>query len=252
MYDPLIRKLEAVTDLSAEDRDELRQLSRDVREYPAKADIISEGELPDNVLLVVEGWAARYKILPNGSRQIIGLLLPGDFCGIHVAILANMDHSILALTPCRVAHVPNEQLSRLTSRPSSLSRALWRLTLVDEAITREWLLNVGRREAYEAVAHLLCELHSRMQLIGAVSERGDFAMPLTQEEIGDATALTSVHVNRTLQRLRKDGLIELSHRELCIPDVAALREVAGFRSDYLHCEPCDTNQPRAILWRTTA
>ena len=183
--------------------------------------------------LIIEGWAARYKILRDGSRQIVAFLLPGDFCDLHVAILGHMDHAIVAITECQVAFIPSADVDELTSRHSSLTKALWWGTLVDEAVLRSWIVNNGRRNAEAAIAHLLCELHARMQLIGR-ADSDCLAMPLTQEELADATGLTPVHTNRMLQSLRKAGLIELSDRMLTVLDVPGLRNLAGFDPDYLH------------------
>ena len=232
-YGPLVAKLATVADLRESDVEQLIGLCDDVRTVPAKKDILSEGERPDHVHVIVDGWAARYKTLPSGARQIVALLIPGDFCDLHVAILGHMDHGIVALTRCRVAYIPSADLDALTANHNGLTKALWWATLVDEGVLREWILNVGRRNAMERIAHLLCETHVRMKMVGLVD--GDrFALPLTQEQLADATGLTPVHVNRTLQRLRSDNLIEIGSGTLTIPDVSALREAAGFNGNYLH------------------
>lgn len=232
-YNPMIAKLATVADLRESDVEKLIALCDDVRTVPPKQDILSEGERPDHVHVILEGWAARYKTLSDGARQIVAYLIPGDFCDLHVAVLGRMDHGIVALSRCRVAYIPSEALDELTSHHNGLTRALWWATLVDEGVLREWILNVGRRSALERIAHLLCEMHARMQMVGLV-EDGRLALPLTQEELADTTGLTAVHVNRTLQRLRKANLIELGKGMLTIVDVPALREAAGFNGNYLH------------------
>ena len=171
--------------------------------------------------------------MPDGARQITAYLIPGDFCDLHVTILRQMDHSITALTPATVAFVPHGEMEALTAERPALVRALWWATLVDEAVLRAWIVNLGRRDAYESIAHLMCELHVRMEQVGLV-ENGRFDLPLTQEELADSLGLTPVHVNRILQRLRADGLIILRERLLTILDVAGLRKVAGFDPNYLH------------------
>lgn len=184
---------------------------------------------------MIEGWAARYKILPDGSRQIMAILIPGDFCDLHVTILGEMDHGIVALSPCKVAYVVPGDLDALTSENSRLARALWWATLLDEGVLRSWIVSVGRRDAHERVAHLLCEMHTKMTMIGLV--HGDrLALPLTQDELADATGLTSVHVNRTLQQLRSENLIEIGSGSLTVLDVARLRDAAGFNPNYLHAK----------------
>lgn len=232
-YGPLFAKLATVAELRQSDVDALVALCDDERIVPARQDILSEGERPDHVHVILEGWAARYKTLRDGSRQIVAFLIPGDFCDLHVAILGHMDHGILALTPCRVAFIPSAELDALTSHHNGLTKALWWATLVDEGVLREWILNVGRRDAIERIAHLLCEIHARMKMVGLV-EDGRLALPLTQEELADTTGLTSVHVNRTLQRLRNANLIEIGKGMLTVLNVDALREVAGFNGNYLH------------------
>ena len=232
-YSPLIAKLATFGDLRQSDVDALLAISDDVRATPARVDIVSEDARPDHVHVILDGWAARYKTLRDGSRQIVALLIPGDFCDLHVAVLGHMDHGILALTRCRVAYIPSEELDALTCNHNGLTRALWWATLVDEAVLREWILNVGRRDAFERIAHLLCEMHARMKLVGLV-EHGRFELPLTQETLADVTGLTPVHTNRILQRLRKENLIELAYGMLTVLDVGKLQEAAGFDPNYLH------------------
>ena len=231
--DALIARLEVVADLRDEDKALLADLCSDVRPVPAKKNILSEGERPEHLHLVVDGWAARYKILPEGSRQIVALLIPGDFCDLHVTILGHMDHGIIALTPCQVAYIPASKIDELTADQNGLTKALWWSTLVDEAVLRSWVVNAGRRDAYARVAHLMCEMHLRLKMIGLVTE-DTFDLPMTQEELADATALTPVHINRTLQRLRGDGLIKLGGGSLTVLDVGQLQRVAGFDPTYLH------------------
>ena len=231
---PLAAKLAMVADIPREDVESLIAICDDEHTVPAKRDIISEGDRPDHVHVIIEGWAARYKTLQDGSRQIVAFLLPGDFCDPHVAILGHMDHGIVAVTRCRIAYIPSARLDALISSNWRVAKALWWATLVDEGILREWILNIGRRNALARVAHLLCELHARMQMIGLVDSNDRLAMPLTQEQIADAMGLTSVHTNRTLQRLRAQMLVEIESGYLTLLDVEGLKEVAGFTGNYLH------------------
>ena len=234
MHDnPFIRKLESYADISEKHKTVVEELtSENIETYPADVDIISDGDRPEHVHLIIEGWAARYKILHDGSRRIVGLLLPGDFCDLHITVLQQMDHGIMTLTPCRVAHLDSGKLDQLTTEDTTLTKALWFMTLVDEAVLRQWVINVGRT-ALAAVAHLLCEIHVRMRAVG-LTIGNHVELPLTQEELADATGMTSVHVNRTLQSLRQAGLIELKGGMLFIPDVGALAKAGGFDDSYLH------------------
>lgn len=231
-HDALLARIETFVDLSDEEKALLRGLERDVRAYKPRQAIINEGDRPEEVHLIVGGWAARVKHLSDGSRQIVAFLLPGDFCDLHVAVLGHMDHSIVAITSCRVAFIPNAEMNELTSNLNGLTKALWWGTLVDEAVLRSWVVN-GRRDAYQKVAHLICELHVRLRQIGLV-DNGKFDLPIIQEEIADATGLTNVHTNRILQRLRGDNLIRLQNRTLAVLDVDELRRVANFDPGYLH------------------
>lgn len=231
---PLVAKLETRGPLSDRDRHDLNALCADAREIGPRRQIIREGDRPQNVHLMVEGWAARYKLLPDGARQITAFLLPGDFCDLHVTILGEMDHGIATLTRSRVAFVPHAAMEELTGRPS-LARAFWWSTLVDEAVLRSWIVNIGRRDAFEAIGHLFCELYVRMRNVG-LAEGHSFEVPLTQEEIGDALGLTAVHVNRVLQRLRTEELISFRQGLLTIHDYRRLEKASGFNPNYLHLE----------------
>ncbi len=233
--DALFAKLEMGGGLEEADREALGALCADVRAVAANRDIISEGDSPDFVHLMIAGWAARYKIVPDGARQITAFLLPGDFCDAHVAVLREMDHGIVALTPATVAYISQQVIETLPLHRPRLARALWWATLVDEAVLRSWIVNLGRRDAYERVAHLLCELRQRLANVGLV-EGDHFALPLTQEELADALGLTAVHINRVLQRLRREGLITLKGGTLTILDGKGLRRASGFNPNYLHAK----------------
>lgn len=215
------------------DRARLEAVALPSRKVAAREDIIREGEVPENVNLVLEGIACRYKVLPNGRRAIVAFLLPGDFCDLHVAILDHMDHTIGALTPCTIAEIPRTTIEDLTANWPRIARALWWATLVDEGILREWLVNMGQRPSDRKLAHLFCELQARLALVGLATEN-EFPLPLTQEELGDTLGLSTVHVNRVLQQMREDGLIRLQGRTVSIPDLARLKEFGEFNPNYLH------------------
>ena len=229
---PLVAKLETLASLSAEDVADLAALTENSRELAARRNIIREGDRPDHVHLIVDGWACRYKLLPDGARQITAFLIPGDFCDLHVRVLGEMDHSIATLTAGRVAFIERGRMEALAQRPTLL-RAFWWSTLVDEAVLRAWIVNAGRRDAQEAVGHLMCELYVRMRNVGLTSNHR-YELPLTQEEIADALGLTPVHVNRVLQRMRADELISLKGGQLTIHDYRRLQKVSGFSPNYLH------------------
>lgn len=228
-------KLEAFTKLSADDRMALAQASRNLRFVDARRDLVSEGDKPRFVHLILDGWACRYKQLPDGKRQIVGLFVPGDFCDLNVYILKYMDHSIGAITRLKVAMISPDEMVALTAERPRVTQALWWHELVAAAVQREWTLNVGQRSAYERLAHLLIELYIRLQVVGR-ADNGRCDFPLTQNDLADATGLTAVHVNRTLQELRRDGLIELDRKQLQILDLERMMDIAMFNPNYLHLD----------------
>lgn len=199
----------------------------------AGRDIVSEGDRPAHSTLMISGFSCRYRTLRNGRRQILALHLAGDFIDLHSFALKEMDHSVSALTKCSVAQIPHAVLQRITEDFPHLTRLLWLLTLVDAAILREWAVGLGQRSAVERLAHLFCELYLRFE---AVRQAGDNRMhlPIRQADLGDALGITPVHTNRTLQTLRRLGLIEIEGTQLHLPDRVALARLAGFDDLYLH------------------
>ncbi|MCC6737227.1 MAG: Crp/Fnr family transcriptional regulator [Bauldia sp.] len=197
-----------------------------------RRDLISEGEASDVVVALLDGFACRYKTVARGRRQITGLLLPGDFDDTEPALSEAPDHSVATITSCRVALVPKAALARVLRDHPSLDHGFRCFTRLELRILREWLLNMGQRMADRQVAHLFCELFYRMNAIGMVSG-GGFALPFTQEELADILGLSTVHVNRVLQELRRTGLIRLDQRRLTIVDHEALRILGEFDPSYL-------------------
>jgi len=231
----LALRLEAFTRLSQDDRAALAKVSKVSRTIPPRRDLIREGERPQYVHLMVEGWACRYKTLPDGRRQVVACFVPGEFCDLNVYILREMDHSICAITRLAVADISREDMDRLTAAYPRITQALWWESLVTTAIQREWTLNIGQRTAYERIAHLLVELFLRLRSV-KLTQGDSCDFPITQTDIADATGLTAVHVNRTLQELRRDGLIILERKRLTIPDLQRLKDAAMFNTNYLHLE----------------
>ncbi|MGI3899350.1 MAG: Crp/Fnr family transcriptional regulator [Janthinobacterium lividum] len=176
----------------------------------------------------------RYKHLANGRRQVVAYLTPGDFCDLHIHVLKAMDHSIATVSACKIVEIPRHRIVEMTERPA-LARALWWATLVDEGTLREWLLNVGQRPALERIAHLFCEFYVKLCAAGMVTG-GSFSLPLTQEDVGDATGLSTVHVNRCLQQLRELGLLKVRRGLVEINDTGGLIQFCGFNPNYLHLD----------------
>lgn len=200
---------------------------------PARTDLIREGDRPGPLFVILDGWACRYKLLPEGTRQITAILMPGDICHLHAFVLDRMAHTIATLTPARVAMIPREPLERLIEARPAIRRAFLWTQLVDEDILRAWLVNMGRRDTLQRVAHLMCELYVRARNIG-LAGAGRLELPLTQIVLGDALGLTSVHVSRVLRKLRMSGIMQLTAGSLVIPDLDKLVALAGFDETYLH------------------
>ncbi len=196
-------------------------------------DLISEGDRPDRIRFVLSGWLARYKTLEDGRRQIVNFVLPGEICDPYSYLLARMDHSIGTLTPVVYSEIERDRFEELVGSDRTLAEAVWCEWFASNSIQREWTLNIGRRVALERVAHLLCEVFERLKAVGQV-DGNSCAFPITQMDLADATGLSVVHLNRTLQELRAAGLIVLRERTLTISDLDALKGAGLFTPAYLH------------------
>lgn len=235
MIEGHLLKLRARDDVSAEEERVLRALFSEVREVPADRTVIRAGDDLSVSVLLLDGILCRYKDLRDGSRQISELHVPGDFADLHGFTLKHLDHSILTLTPCRLALAPHDRLERLTREHPHLARLYWFTTNMDAAIHREWVLSLGRRSALSRMAHLFCELQVRLGLVGLADESG-YSLALTQVELAECLGLTSVHVNRTLRQLRERGLVEFRGGRVSIGNLAELRRVAEFDPAYLYMD----------------
>jgi CRP-like cAMP-binding protein len=235
MNNPLLRKLSNFTPLSEEESAAIEECCRDVREVGAREDVIAQGDRTGGVKLLLEGFACRYKTLEDGRRQIVAYFVPGDLCDLRVFILKRMDHSIGAIAPSKIATISPDNVLRLMHDYPTLTTALWWSTLVEEAIAREWIVNVGQRNALERMAHLFCELLYRFRAVG-LNQGLSCTLPLTQVELAETLGLSSVHVNRTLQELRRQKLITLDGRTLTIQNLRALEDLSLFNAEYLHLD----------------
>lgn len=232
--DAFLRKLQNYVRLSTEEREAVARLGEErVQRFRAHEDVVREGEAPRVVRVVLDGWACRYKHLEDGRRQVLGLFLPGDMCDLNVFILREMDHFVGALTPLVVAQVTREAFEEATLGHPRLLQALWWDSLVGAAIQREWLMNLGQRDARERIAHLMCEVYLRLRASGRA--RGPSCdWPLTQAVVADITGLSTVHVSRTYSEIRAEGLVAIEGHVLTIPDLGALMEACLFNPNYLH------------------
>lgn len=206
-----------------------------IKRMPPSAYIIREQDLTKNCCILLSGFAFRSKVVGNGGRQILSVNIPGEILDLQHAFLGKADHSIQMLTAGDVAFVAADAVHDIAFAHPAVGRAMWLETLAEGSIFREWIANIGRRDARTRVAHLLCEIAVRLHAAGLISGNR-YELPMTQEQLGDATGLTPVHVNRTLQKLRSDGLITRDRRAITIEDWKALSGVGDFVSAYLHLE----------------
>lgn len=229
----LIRKLESISAISEEDKSALLQLPLRVKDIPEDQDIVREGDRPSECCLILDGFVSRYKMMASGKRQILSFHTPGDMPDLQSLHIHVMDHSLGTLVPTRVAFIPHREMLELCRRYPSVAAAFWRDALIDAAIFREWIANIGRRNAYQRLAHIFCELEMRLAAVG-LSKDHSYDLPLTQEEIGDAQGLTTVHVNRTLKQLRENGLITFERSKITIRNWEGLQAAGEFSPAYLH------------------
>jgi CRP-like cAMP-binding protein len=228
----LVRKLEGFAPLSSEDKSFLNHILPQSRLVAPREDIVRQGLQIPCIHLVLDGFACRYKLLADGSRQICSFLVPGDMCSMGSFIVRTADHNIGALSLCQVIEIEPQIVLQMLARPA-INRALWWISIVHEAVLREWLVNVSQRNAELRLAHLFCELHQRLEVVGLV-RNNSFEVPLTQGELADTMGLTSVHVNRTLKSLRAQGLLEFKDKHATIHNIERLRDLCQFDPTYLH------------------
>ena len=234
--DFLARRMAQRALLTDDDRRAISALPHVTRIVNPNSYLVREGEVPRSYCsFVLSGMAFRHKLTVNGTRQIVSIHLAGDLLDLQHLFLNVADHSVQALTELNVADIDREALQEIALVRPEVGRALWVDGLVDASIYREWVLNVGRRDARARIAHIVCEIAVRMHSAGAINA-ADFNLPMTQEQLGDATGLTSVHVNRTLKALAADGLINHSGRWIAIRDWDGIRRAGDFNPLYLHLD----------------
>ena len=231
----LIRKLSSRCALDQADRDAVRDVPYTITKYEPGAYLVREGELPKRCMFVYGGYAFRQKITSEGARQILSLHLPGDFLDLQNLFLKVSDHNIQALTRLNVALYDIKGLREVALNRPAVAQAMWVDALIDASIYREWIVNVGRRDARARVAHMLCEFALRLESAG-IGTDSRYDLPMTQEQLADAVGLTPVHVNRTLRQLMDEGLIDRDKRQLSIGNWEKLRSAGDFSARYLHMD----------------
>lgn len=239
---PFTIKLGLHTRLDDSDRAALTTLV--TRPLPLRAGetLTRAGDPLDVTTIVLEGMLCRTKQFPDGRRQILSLLLPGDLVDAQAAVLRRRDDDLEAVGGASVSVVPQSRLTDLAAKHPALREAFLREALIEAAIAREWVRNLGRRNAKEALAHLLCELHCRFDSVGLVNG-GKFPFPLKQEQMADALGLSTIHLNRVYRELRNQGLLSQDGRWVTVPQVGALRRVAHFQPSYLHLDGDELASP---------
>jgi CRP-like cAMP-binding protein len=236
---PLIRKLEQFDRISDAERQLLEQAVVRQRAAAKGEDLVREGDRPSESLFLITGFAARYSLVRTGKRQITALHVPGDFVDLHSFLVKRMDHSVMTMTACTVGVVPHDALRAISETQPHLTRLLGVNIAVDAAIHRHWIVNIGRQSALQHTAHLFCEMFWRLQAVG-LTEGHSFRFPLTQAELGDTLGLSTVHVNRVVQELRKEGLITWRGETVIVEDWPRLQQLAEFDPTYL----CLEQEPR--------
>ena len=229
----LLRRLEQVAVLEDQDRQVLGAIPFEVTSFEDNRDIVKEGDRPNRCFMLMEGLVGSYKFTSEGSRQIPSFYVPGDMPDLQSLHLSRMDVGFRTLTPAKIAFASHSAIRLACTQSFAVIEAFWRLTLIDSSIFREWLTNIGQRDATARLAHVFCELFVRLDVMDLIQDHS-FDLPLTQQELADAIGTSAVHVNRVLQQLRGDGLIRLQDRRLTILDWDRLCEVGDFDPAYLH------------------
>jgi CRP-like cAMP-binding protein len=243
MRNPWTMKMEQFTRFTEAERRRLDDIiSTRQREHGAREDIIAEGAHSEYCHVLLKGLACRYKILPDGERQIMAFLVPGDLCDAEIFILKEMDHGVGTIGPSVTAMVHSDEMRKLLREVSCMSEALWWGTMTDIGVLRERIIDHGRRDATERIAHLLYEMLIRYRIVEETRD-DTFAFPITQTDLADATGLTPSHVNRVLQRFREDGVIELRSKTLTVTNPERLKQIGQFNASYLHLDRTEADDP---------
>lgn len=231
-----LKRLRTSADLDEDDERHLRELPLTLKRMEGNQDIVGTGDRPSMCCLVVEGFVLRAKAVAEGKRQILAFHQPGDVPDLQSLYLHVMDHDVTTLGDCVLGFIPHGPLRELVRKRPNIAEVLWRDTLIDAAIFREWICNVGPRSGLTRMAHLMLEIYTRLKAIGR-AQGNSFRLPLTQALLGEAIGMSTVHVNRILQQLRGEGLLDFGNGVVTIYDEAKLMKVGDFDPLYLHLDP---------------
>lgn len=229
----LVRKMISINTLSDEERAALGGLPVTIANLGVQHDIVREGDRPVRSCLLLEGYLFTSKHIGEGRRQITSLYVAGDIPDLQSVHLEVMDMTLTTLKPCRVAFIQHEAIKAVCMDYPRLAFAFWRSTLIDAAIYREWVANIGQRSALSRTAHLMCEILARLRAVG-LSDGRSCELPTTQTELADALGLSVVHMQRVLKELRSAQLIELRGKRLTVLKLRELQEIGDFDPTYLH------------------
>ncbi len=241
----LIRKIETVITLEEPERQAILGLPVTIRKFERGETIVREGDHPKNSFAVLDGVTAMVKTTGQGDRHVVIFHFTSDIPDLHSLHLERLDVAVEAASSCAVGFMPHESLRAVCAKFPRVNNVLWRATLVDASILRECALSIAQRPALNRIAHLLCEFVVRLKLAGLGTEDG-CELPLTQAEIGDCLGITYVHVNRVLQTLRKQKLIDLESDRLRVHDWPGLVQIGDFDANYLHLTPRQREMLRAL------
>jgi CRP-like cAMP-binding protein len=236
IFESFLKRLRVSTEIDAEDEAAIRSLPIVEKRMDGGERIASLGDRPSACCLLVDGYVLRSKVVSSGHRQILAFHQPGDVPDLQSLFLHVLDHDVTTLSNCAVGFIPHGPLRQLITNRPKVAQALWRDTLTDAAIFREWICNIGQRDATSRVAHVVIELYTRLKAIGR-AEGLCFNFPFTQALLADAVGTSVVHMNRVIQELRGQNVLEMERGRISILDEAKLRQIADFDVLYLHLNP---------------
>lgn len=232
MTNAFLQRLMHAAELDDREIAAVEELCRQPRDIGAKKYLSRDGDEMHSFPVIISGWAARYQILRNGARQITRLLLPGDAFYFDSSPNGIAIEEVITLGPCKIVNIGHADMRRLIDRFPAIGEAMRSYGCMENAVLSSWIVNVGRRDALERMAHLICEAHYRLSMVDA-HQGQQIYFPLTQDDLADVLGLTPVHINRKLQQLRQDGLITLRSKQLTIHNLRTLQQIAGFDPAYL-------------------
>jgi CRP-like cAMP-binding protein len=242
LFSRWLMRLERFGALSASDRQRIADLPRKLVNLPAEHHVISRDHAPTQCALVLGGFLYSHKLVADSRRQIISFFVPGDVPDLSALFLPDIDCDITTLGPAVLAWVPHRALKDALDRSPNLARAFWREILMQTAISRECVANLGSRNAIARVAHIVCELTVRLQAVGLARDLS-FTIPWTQIDLADACGISSVHVNRVVQELRLRSLLDFDSKRVKIRDWNSLVQLGDFNDDYLQLGRSTKKEP---------